>query len=56
MARRRWKIESPLRFTATLVLDEVLQRFPEWDVDLDRARFMSHADNRGYESLPITMP
>ena len=44
------------RLEGRIVLDEVLRRFPEWDVDLERARFMSHADNRGYESLPITTP
>jgi cytochrome P450 len=42
------------RLEGRIVLDEVLRRFPEWEVDLDRARFMSRADNRGYESLPIT--
>ena len=44
------------RLEGRIVLDEVLQRFPEWDVDLERARFMPHTDNRGYESLPIVTP
>ena len=44
------------RLEARIVLDEVLKRFPEWDADLDNAKFMYHADNRGYESLPVVMP
>ena len=41
------------RLEGRIVLDEVLKRFPTWDADLDHARFMFHADNRGYESLPV---
>jgi cytochrome P450 len=44
------------RLEARVVLEELLARFPEWDVDLDRAEFMYHTDNRGYSSLPITIP
>ena len=29
------------------MLEEVLKRFPEWDADLDNAKFMYHADKRG---------
>jgi cytochrome P450 len=41
------------RLEGRIVLDEFLKRFPEWDVDLDHARFMNHADSRGYGSLPV---
>ena len=41
------------RLEGRIVLDEVLKRFPEWDVDLDNAKFMYHADSRGYDSLPV---
>ena len=44
------------RLEARIVLEEVLRRFPEWDADLDNARFMYHSDNRGYESLPVAVP
>jgi cytochrome P450 len=44
------------RLEGRIVLDEVLDRFPEWDVDLDTAKFMYHADSRGYDSLPVTTP
>jgi cytochrome P450 len=44
------------RLEGRIVLDELLARFPEWDIDLDNARFMQHADSRGYESLPIITP
>ena len=37
-------------------LEEVLKRFPEWDIDLDKSKFMYYADMRGYESLPVTIP
>jgi cytochrome P450 len=44
------------RLEGRVVLEEVVKRFPEWDVDLDNARFMYHTDNRGYSSLPIVLP
>ena len=44
------------RLEGRIVLDEVLDRFPEWDLDLDTAKFMYHADSRGYDSLPVTTP
>jgi hypothetical protein len=33
----------------------VLKRFPDWDVDLENAKFMYHTDNRGYSSLPVVL-
>jgi cytochrome P450 len=44
------------RLEGRIVLEEVLKRFPEWDVDLANSRFMYHTDNRGYSSLPIVLP
>jgi cytochrome P450 len=41
------------RLEGRIVLDEFLKRFPEWEVDLDSAKFMHHADSRGYDSLPV---
>lgn len=42
------------RLEGRIALEEVLKRFPEWDLDLDRATFSYHPDNRGYDSLPVT--
>ena len=44
------------RLESRIVLEEVLKRFPEWDAQLDDAKFMYHADMRGYESLPVVLP
>jgi len=44
------------RLEGRVVLEEVLKRFPEWDIDLDKSKFMYYADMRGYESLPVTIP
>ena len=44
------------RLEGRIVLDEVLQRFPSWDVDLANSRFMHYSDSRGYDSLPVTVP
>jgi hypothetical protein len=37
------------------VLEEVLQRFPDWEVDLSRARLASTSVVRGWETLPATV-
>jgi len=44
------------RLEGRVVLEELLKRWPTWDIDLDQAEFMYHADNRGYSKLPITIP
>ncbi len=41
------------RVEGRVVLDEVLKRFPEWEVDLDNARLRSSTTVRGWESLPV---
>ncbi len=43
------------RLEGRIVLEEVLKRFPEWDVDLANSRFMYHTDNRGYSRLPVVV-
>jgi cytochrome P450 len=42
------------RLEGRIVLDEVLTRFPDWDVDADNARFAYIADMRGWDALPVT--
>jgi cytochrome P450 len=41
------------RLEGRVALDELLERFPEWDVDLDRAQLGSSPGVRGYASLPV---
>jgi cytochrome P450 len=40
------------RIEGRIALDEVLNRFPEWDVDMSRARLSSTSSVRGWETLP----
>jgi len=42
------------RLEGRVALDEVLQRFPEWDVDWDRAVRAHTTTVRGWEALPVT--
>lgn len=44
------------RLEGRIALDEVLNRFPEWDVDLDNARLSPTSTVRGWETLPVTIP
>jgi len=41
------------RLEGRIALDEMLQRFPEWDVDLNRAHLASTSTVRGWETLPV---
>jgi cytochrome P450 len=41
------------RLEGRIALDEVLQRFPEWDVDADNARLSPTSTVRGWETLPV---
>jgi cytochrome P450 len=41
------------RLEGRIALDEVLQRFPEWEVDREHAKFASTSILRGWESLPV---
>ena len=41
------------RLEGRVALDEVLRRFPEWDVDWDNAKMARTSTVRGWESLPV---
>jgi cytochrome P450 len=41
------------RLEGRVALDEVLRRFPEWEVDYDNARRAPTSTVRGWESLPV---
>lgn len=40
------------RVEGRVALDEVLNRFPEWDIDLDNAKLSPTSTVRGWETLP----
>jgi len=40
------------RLQGRIALEEILARFPEWEVDLDRAHLASTSTVRGWETLP----
>jgi cytochrome P450 len=44
------------RLEGRVALDEILNRFPEWDVDLDNARLSPTSTVRGWETLPVVLP
>jgi len=44
------------RVEGRVALDEVLQRFPDWEVDTDAARLASTSTVRGWETLPVVVP
>jgi cytochrome P450 len=41
------------RLEGRVALDEVLKRFPKWEVDLDNARLSPTSTVRGWETLPV---
>ena len=41
------------RLEGRVALDEVLERFPEWEVDWDRAKLAPTSTVRGWETLPV---
>ena len=41
------------RLEGRVALEEVLKRFPEWDLDLDHARLSPTSTVRGWETLPV---
>ena len=43
-------------FEGRIALDEVLSRFPEWEVDLENARLSPTTTVRGWETLPVSVP
>ena len=44
------------RLEARVALDEVLQRFPTWDVDWDNAVQTRTSTVRGWDRLPVVTP
>jgi cytochrome P450 len=44
------------RLEGRVALDEVLQRFPEWEVDRDNSRLSPTSTVRGWETLPVVVP
>jgi cytochrome P450 len=44
------------RLEGRIALDEVLNRFPEWEVDDERAKLAPTSTVRGYETLPVRVP
>ena len=44
------------RLEGRVALDEVLQRFPEWEVDWDAAQQARTSTVRGWEALPVRTP
>jgi cytochrome P450 len=47
---------SLARLEARIALDELLQRFPEWDVDLAHAQLAPTSTVRGWGTLPVVIP
>ena len=44
------------RLEARVALEEVLKRFPEWEIDYDNAKLAPTSTVRGWESLPVVIP
>jgi len=44
------------RLEGRVALDEVLNRFPTWEVDMDRATLAPTSTVRGWETLPVFTP
>jgi cytochrome P450 len=40
------------RLAGRIALEEILKRFPEWEVDLANARLSTTSTVRGWESMP----
>lgn len=44
------------RLEGRIALEEVLKRFPSWDVDHERARLSPTSTVRGWDALPVVIP
>jgi cytochrome P450 len=44
------------RLEGRVALDEVLNRFPEWEVDRGNARMAPTSTVRGWDAMPVTVP
>jgi cytochrome P450 len=47
---------SLARLEGRVALDELLNRFPEWDVDMSGAKIAPTSTVRGWETLPVVIP
>ena len=47
---------SLARLEGCIALEEILKRFPEWDVDIDNARMSSSSTTRGWDAMPALIP
>ena len=43
------------RLEGRVAIEEILKRFPEWDVDLTRAKLSPTSTVRGWETMPATL-
>lgn len=44
------------RLEGRVALEEILKRFPEWEVDREHAKLASTSTVRGWETLPVFLP
>ena len=44
------------RLEGRIAIEEILKRFPEWDVDLTNAKLSPTSTVRGWESMPAVLP
>jgi cytochrome P450 len=47
---------SLARLEGRVALEEILKRFPEWDVETDKAHLAPTSTVRGWETLPVVTP
>jgi len=43
------------RLEGRVALEEVLRRFPDWEVDIDNARMAPTSTVRGWDSMPVVI-
>jgi cytochrome P450 len=43
------------RLEGRIALEEILKRFPKWEVDWDNVALSSTSTMRGWEALPISV-
>jgi cytochrome P450 len=41
------------RLEGRVAIEEVLKRFPEWEVDWDNAKLAATTSTRGWDTLPV---
>ncbi len=45
-------VQALARLEGRIALEEILKRFPEWEIDTDNARMASSSALRGWDALP----